>query len=249
MSPHHEEPVRSSPADASHAGLGALAGLILALSVTLPAMGLEAQASELWSRAVAATPNPVHGERLYGKLCVGCHRAHGSGAGNRQYPQLSGQQEQYLLEQLVLFISLDGRAPKMHRVLVRSSLTDPQSLRDLSAYLAAQPHDPHGEHGDGHRLGVARKIYRESCSGCHGALGHGRAQGPIPSIGGQNYTYLLIQIKGFAAGHRSNADPAVTEAMSRLRSDEMSAVADFISRMPDSADLGYGVLRTASTSR
>ncbi len=224
-------------------------GLIIAIQMTSPVAALEVRASELWSQAVAAMPNLAHGERVYGKHCIGCHRAHGSGAGNRQYPQLAGQQEQYLLEQLVQFISLDGRAPKMHRILERSALADPQSLRDLSAYLAAQPHDPHGEHGDGHRLGVARKIYREGCVNCHGALGHGQAQGPIPSIGGQNYTYLLIQIKGFAAGHRSNADPAVTSVMSRLRLEEMSAVADFISRMPDSADLHYGFAGNPSARR
>ena len=73
-----------------------------------------------------------------------------------------------------------------------------------------------------------------------GALGNGRADGAIPAIAGQNYTYLVGQMNGFAAGHRSKADPAVIDAVSKLAPDDMKAVADFMSRLPQSADARYG---------
>jgi cytochrome c553 len=43
-------------------------------------------------------------------------------------------------------------------------------------------------------------------------------------------------MNGFAAGHRSKADPAVIDAVSKLAPDDMRAVADFMSRLPQSAD-------------
>ena len=36
--------------------------------------------------------------------------------------------------------------------------------------------------------------------------GEGNAQGPIPAVGGQNYTYLLNQLNGFAVGHRAKVE-------------------------------------------
>jgi len=206
------------------------------LLTSLPLRALDLSRCELLSQAAHATPDPSHGKQLYEEHCVRCHRPEGSGTGERQYPQLASQQEQYLLEQLVEFVTLDRLAPKMHQILAQSTLANPQSLRDLSDYLASQPHDEHGEHGDGHRLGRGRRIYDQYCAGCHGTLGEGRAKGSVPAVDGQNYTYLLAQLKGFVAGHRSRAEPAVIAAVSNLSPDDKAAVADFMSRMPDSRD-------------
>lgn len=218
------------------------APLGIAIAILACAPSWAAQPSDLLSRAIAATADPARGAQIYREHCARCHRARGAGTGDRQYPVLAGQQQRYLLEQLVGFVSLDRRAPKMHEVLEQSSIADPQSLSDVSAYLAAQPQQLHGEHGDGMRLGAGRKIYNDRCAGCHGRLGLGRAQGPIPAIGGQNYTYLLIQLKGFGAGHRTKADPEVIGAVSRLSANERRAVADYISRMPASVEASYGVV-------
>ena len=130
----------------------------------------------------------------------------------------------------------------MHQVIARPPLQDPQSLSDLSAYLAAQPPDSDGEHGDAHRLGRGRSLYNTRCAECHGARGEGRAQGPIPAVGGQNYTYLLTQLNGFAVGHRAKVEAGLINAMSSLSADDMRAVADFMSRMPQSVDPHYGVV-------
>ena len=197
-------------------------------------------APALEERALAATPDVAHGRALYEHYCIHCHEARGSGGGDREIPQLAGQQRQYLLNQLTDIIALDRLAPKMHRVLTQRGLSDPQALSDVTAYLAAQPHDSHGEHGDALRLGRGREVYNARCAACHGALGNGRADGAIPAIAGQNYTYLVGQMNGFAAGHRSKADPAVIDAVSKLAPDDMKAVADFMSRLPQSADARYG---------
>jgi cytochrome c553 len=208
-----------------------------------PTAALEGSPYALLDHAVAATPDVAHGEVLYKQYCSRCHEARGSGGGERAFPQLAGQQRQYLLTQLVQIIAFDRIAPKMHQVLARDALAEPQALSDLTAYLAAQPHDAHGEHGDAHRLGQGRTVYDAHCAQCHGALGAGQPQGPIPAVAGQNYTYLVSQLKGFATGHRSKANPEVIDAVSKLSFNDVRAVADFMSRLPDSADLEYGVVR------
>jgi cytochrome c553 len=202
----------------------------------------ENPAYELSSRALATSPDLEHGRDLYQRFCKRCHDVGRSGAGDREFPRLAGQQRIYLLNQLIQFITLDRYAPSMHQVLARSSLVDPQSLSDLSAYLAAQAPDSHGEHGDAHRIGRGRTLYNARCAECHGARGEGLAQGPIPAVGGQNYTYLLTQLNGFAVGHRAKVEGELINAVNSLSADDMKAVADFMSRMPQSVDPHYGVV-------
>lgn len=205
------------------------------------AWALDTPPADLAGRAAAATPDPARGETLYAEHCARCHGAGGRAEGERQFPDLAGQQRAYLLAQLVQFVTLDRFAPKMHRVLSQGGLETPQALADLSAYLAAQPHGTHGEHGDAHRLGRGRAIYDERCARCHGRLGDGSAAGPIPAIAGQNYSYLLTQLHGFAAGHRARVEPELIELMRALQANDQRAVADYVSRMPASVDSRYGV--------
>ncbi len=217
--------------------LGVLGSLLMLAGV---GRAQDLASHELMNQALAATPDLKHGADLFERHCVRCHQSRGSGMGERQYPQLAGQQRQYLLNQLVQIIAHDRFAPKMHQVLISNSLDNPQALSDLSAYLAAQPHDSHGEHGDAHRLGRGRALYEGRCAQCHGALGTGQALGAVPAISGQNYSYLVMQLRGFAAGHRWKADSELVKAMTELSADDISAVADFMSRLPQSADSHYG---------
>jgi cytochrome c553 len=202
----------------------------------------QTQAYELSTRALAAIPDTERGKSLYQQFCKRCHESGGNGTGNRELPQLAGQQRIYLLNQLVQFITLDRYAPSMHRLLARAPLADPQSLSDLSAYLAAQPPDSHGEHGDPHWLGLGRILYNLRCAECHGTHGEGNAQGPIPAVGGQNYSYLLRQLNGFAVGHRGKVESDLVTTVRSLSPNDMKAVTDFISRMPESVDPRYGGL-------
>ncbi len=202
----------------------------------------QSQAFELTTQALAASADLEQGKVLYERYCKRCHDAGGNGTSDREVPRLAGQQRIYLLNQLAQFIALDRYAPIMHRVLARPPLLDPQALSDLSAYLAALPPGSHGEHGDPHWLGLGRILYDLRCGQCHGTYGKGNAQGPIPAVGGQNYTYLLNQLNGFAVGHRSKVDSGLLTAVRALSVDDRKAVADFMSRMPDSVDPHYGVV-------
>lgn len=214
--------------------------LILLSAHIAPGLAQDRSPPELLIRAMNAAPDPAHGSDLFERFCRRCHSSRGTGAGAREFPRLAGQQRLYLLNQLTQFISLGRYGPQMHQVL--AEVSDPQSLGDLSAYLAAQPTYPFGEHGDGHRLGLGRSIYNERCAQCHARLGEGQAEGPIPAIGGQNYTYLLRQLKGFTVGHRSRVEGDLSAAVRSLSPADTRAVADFMSRLPQSVDPQYGVV-------
>jgi cytochrome c553 len=134
----------------------------------------------------------------------------------------------------------------MHEILQQASVNDAQSLRDMSFYLAIQRQETHGEHGDGRNLARGRSLYTSLCSRCHGEFGQGSEQGPIPAVGGQNYTYLREQVNSFIGGHRSMVDPAAMNTVYRLSQDDVRAIADFISRMPASVDVHYGVIGAAA---
>jgi len=42
------------------------------------------------------------------------------------------------------------------------------------------------------------RIYGQSCAICHGKIGEGSDDEPIPAIGGQHYRYILNQLAAFA---------------------------------------------------
>ena len=66
---------------------------------------------------------------------------------------------------------------------------------------------------------------------CHGENGQGSDVEPA-AIGGQHYFYVLAQLKGFAAGHRSDAGPPVIDFTAGLSPEEKQGVADYVSRLP-----------------
>lgn len=190
----------------------------------------------LLQKATALTPDPQSGEHLYIQYCSACHHRSGWGSGPRGVPTLAGQQDAYLLEQLIRFSTQDRSKPEMHDVVTRPELDSPQAMRDVSSYIAARPHNPKSDRGDGTQLSVGERVYMQSCVNCHGQSGGGNRDDLIPAIGGQHYGYLLVRLRHFARDHDSqegqSLEPAVVNLLERLSPDEINAVADYTSRLP-----------------
>ena len=163
---------------------GPSALLVPALGVVRPGLAADQSPHDLLDRAVAATPDVAHGGALF-KHIASVVTTIGAAEGAIGIPQLAGQQRQYLLTQLVQIITLDRFAPKMHQVSLENALDEPQALSDLTAYLAAQPHDSHGEHGDGHRLGRGRTLYEPALCAVSRRARHGQTLGPYPRFPGK----------------------------------------------------------------
>lgn len=138
--------------------------------------------------AAAAQDRIGHGKQLYGRYCVACHGANGSGvsAGNAgfgpgrhvtvqrtQGPSLQGVgalAADFYLRTGYMPLPEVGRQPRRSRVLFSE-----EEIRALVAYVAAlgrgpQVPEPHPERGD---LSAGQKLFTEHCSGCHQVVAEG----------------------------------------------------------------------------
>lgn len=211
----------------------------LAAMLTLcvaPSQAME-RSMELVGKAFTLTPDSERGRDLFRKSCAACHGDQAWGRADTGVPALAGQRELYLLRQLADVAELNRDIPEMHRLPVFIGVNVEQQWRDVAAWLAAQPLNRSPQHGDGHALDLGSGIYRDSCAQCHGDQGEGDDAIASPVMAGQHYSYLLLQIRGMAAGHRfANIEFDLALMLSSLDANDMAAVADYISRLPgDSA--------------
>ena len=84
------------------------------------------------SLPAAAKPSAATGKAISG-MCAGCHGDNGI-AINTAYPDLAGQNYQYLLAQLKAFKDGSRTNPIMHSMVSGLSLTQ---MQDISAYYAS----------------------------------------------------------------------------------------------------------------
>ena len=72
----------------------------------------------------------------------------------------------------------------------------------------------------------AGRAKSQACAACHGADGNGVAAMPeVPTLAGQTWRYLYIQLRDFKEGRRSN--PLMTPMAQPLSLDDMINVASF----------------------
>jgi cytochrome c553 len=222
-----------------HGGMSIRATLQLFILAAITSSACEAQSVATLSmlqKALALPPDLSQGQILYLQYCAACHHRSGWGSGPREVPDLAGQQDSYLLEQLLLFANLERHKDEMHQVVSKPELERTQSLRDVSAYIASQPRNPHSDHGDGSHLVAGERLYAQTCEICHEKSGAGNRDDLIPAIGGQQYGYLLVRLRYFAQQRGSvehgSVEPAVINQLAGLSPADLMAVADYTSRLP-----------------
>ncbi len=224
---------------AHHAVMTTRTRIWLTLLAVVAPLACEAQSTStlnMLQKALALQPDLQNGEHLFIQYCSTCHHRSGWGSGPREVPTLAGQQDSYLLEQLLQFANLERKKNEMHEVVTKPQIRSQQSLRDVSAYIAARPGNPHPDRGDGTQLATGERVYAQSCSICHGRSGEGNRDDLIPAIGGQQYGYLLVRLNNFAKQHghmeQGSMEPAVVNLLAGLSPPELKAVADYVSRLP-----------------
>jgi cytochrome c553 len=182
-------------------------------------------------QAMQLTPRTADGEKIYVQHCASCHGRNAQGDPKTVTPALAGQVSSYLIKQLADMGDADRVVAEMHRLMARPDLGAPQALRDLATYLGGLPRLRTPETGDGRRLVVGERIYRRVCRDCHGASGQGDFPKMIPALRGQHFSYLRMQTRQMALGHRYSVDVEVIELLEALTLDELSAVSDYASRL------------------
>lgn len=169
------------------------------------------------------------GREIYA-TCAECHLESGAGQPDGTMPQLAGQHRSVLIKQLT-DIRLGIR--KNHSMKPFAKEVDgPQAMADVASYIERLPIPSNNGKGPGVDLELGEEIYRRDCARCHGEQGEGDAAAFYPKLEGQHYRYLVRQIIDFAGGRRDNAHPDMIEASVSLSAAEVSAVADYVSRLP-----------------
>ncbi|HET7832703.1 MAG TPA: c-type cytochrome [Gallionella sp.] len=182
----------------------------------------------------AAEPNSTDTEvakAIANSVCAACHGEDGNSTAP-QFPRLAGLAREYLAKQMTEFIS-----GKRKNDMMATAIADlrPEDITSLSHYynkLRFKP-DP-SEDGKLNEEGELLFVLGNettgvpACTGCHGQNGEGIAT--VPRLTGQNSEYLLLQLKNFNIGIRTNDPNRFMQSIAqRMTEQEMKAVARYVS--------------------
>ena len=169
-----------------------------------------------------------NGEAAF-EVCSACHLPSGSGRPDGTFPQLAGQHKTVLIKQIA-----DIRAGRRDNPIMypfATTLTDPQELADVAAYIQTLPIPPGNGRGPGTSLASGEQLFQRDCVQCHGKQGEGNEEKFYPVLAGQHYEYMLRQIRDIAAGRRRNANPDMVKVVKAYKDEELQAVVDYMSRL------------------
>jgi cytochrome c553 len=223
--------------------LGIAAGLALALAAAAPAgaqppapkaAGIESEGYK-WNamegekvEALELKGDATRGEEAY-EVCSACHLPSGAGRPDGTFPQLAGQHSTVLIKQMADI--REGRRDNPIMYPFAKTLTDPQELADVAAYLQTLPIPTGNGKGPGSDLATGERLYKRDCVQCHGDHGEGNQEKFYPVLAGQHYEYMLRQIRDITALRRRNANPDMVKVVKGYQDAELQAVVDYMSRL------------------
>lgn len=215
----------------------------MGLMKTMRLLGLAVIVSALAGQQVAAQeaaagprkPDIAKGQ-AGAAVCAACHGATGQAAA-ATFPNLAGQQYDYIVKQLHNFKVKEGQSvaerdnPQM--TPVASALSEDQ-IHDLAAFFSAQKIATSSARGDKASVDLGRSIFRggiaskgvAACAACHGPAGSG-IPGQFPRLSGQWADYTEAQLTAFRQGTRKN-NAVMNDIAGRLSDVEIKAVADYV---------------------
>ena len=153
-------------------------------------------------------------------VCAACHGADGNVASGmapegEAYPDLAGQTARYLYLQLRDF--KEGRRKNLLMSPMAANLSK-QDMHDLAEYFSKQKHLPSTFEVDEAKAAAGKKVVDAAlCTMCH--LGGFSGQNEVPRVAGQEYDYIVKQMRDFRAKNRTN-DAGNMTSVSRDLSDE-----------------------------
>ncbi len=165
-------------------------------------------------------------------LCTACHGVDGN-SNNPEWPNLAGQNSDYLKKQLLDYKNGKTRKAPMMTAIV-AGLTE-KDMDELSHYYAhlkrakGSVPEKYLKRGELLYRGGDLDKHIAACIACHGPNGLGNNEAGFPVMSGQHAVYLRLQLEAFKNKIRSNDYNAIMrDISSRMDKDDMEAVAFYM---------------------
>lgn len=172
--------------------------------------------------AAAAVAPPADGPAK-AQVCVACHGPRGRST-IAINPILAGQTARYMYLQLRDFQEGRRSDPQMTPMVAGLSRDD---MREIADWFARQtpPVQNFKVDADKARLGKA-KADETLCTMCH--LGGFKGQNEIPRVAGQNYDYVIKQLRAFKARTRTNDAGNMTSVANTLSDTDIDNLGHYL---------------------
>jgi cytochrome c553 len=156
-------------------------------------------------------------------VCTACHGEAGNST-NPQWPSLAQQPAQFISTSLFMFREGNRKNDLMTPMAKPLSNAD---MNDLAAYFAAQKAAPPKHQSKPENAAAGPALAKKfNCSQCHGAQLTGQQH--IPRLAGQQYDYLLRNLREFKAQTRADIDGNMTSAAQALTPQDIEVLADYL---------------------
>ena len=165
--------------------------------------------------------------------CRGCHKPDAGGILDGTYPRLSGQHASVVIKQVIEVRAGVRVSPKMAPFSSEYAVTL-QEIADIAAFVESVESSRENGKGPGTALARGKQLYQTGqCASCHGEYGEGVAAKAYPVVASQHFGYLVRELGLIQKGTRGNSHPDMVKAIAHYTRDDIEAVADYMSRMPD----------------
>ena len=182
------------------------------------------------AKPAAAKPlgDPSAGKAIAERDCKTCHGLDGRGVAPG-IPHLAAQRERYLFLALTEYLEVRRTHAALRELVKRLSEAE---LRNVVAYYASQPPVAVASDRGAQQASLLEKgkALAAACVKCHGDEGNSRTPG-IPSLAGQQPSYLLTAVQEYHRGERRTA--AMEKILRDVSRRDLESVAlYFASRTP-----------------
>ena len=165
--------------------------------------------------------------------CRGCHKPDASGLVDGTYPRLSGQHASVVIKQVTEVRAGIRVSPKMGPFSSHRAIST-QDIADIAVFLESVQSTSDNGKGQGTMLALVKSLYdKGQCASCHGDSGEGKATHAYPVVASQHFGYLVREMQLIQKGQRGNSHPQMVKAMADYSAQDIDALADYMSRMPD----------------
>lgn len=197
---------------------------------------LQAKANLEYEKALTLTPDAANGLQLY-RECAACHQPEGWGSITGSVAQIAGQHRKVVIKQLADFRAGNRESVLMAPYASVEYIGGTQALADVAEYVSTLEISVDNGKGPGTDLALGEKLYKQHCLECHGANGEGSNDNQVPRIQAQHYKYLVRMFAWIRDDKRRNASKEMIALSNELSAEELSAVADYTSRLLPAEEL------------